>query len=72
MLEVQALWSSRCGTVGSVASLQHQDDAGLIPGPAQWVKGSGIATAAVWITALAQIQCLAQEVPHTVVQSLKK
>ena len=29
--------SSCCGTTGSVVSLQRQE-AGLIPGPAQWVK----------------------------------
>ena len=29
--------------MGSVASLQHWDS-GSIPGPAQWVKGSGIGT----------------------------
>ena len=33
-------YGSSChGTMGSVASLQHQD-VGLIPSPAQWVKGS--------------------------------
>ena len=36
--------------MGSVVSLQHQD-AGLIPSPAQWVKGSGVTTAAVAIVA---------------------
>ena len=36
-------WSSYCGAMGLVSSLQHQD-AGSIPGPAQWVKGSGVAT----------------------------
>ena len=39
-------WSSRCGAVGSEASLKHQD-AGLTPGLAQWVKGFGVAAAAV-------------------------
>ena len=28
-------WSSHCGAMGSVASL-HCQDAGWIPGPAQW------------------------------------
>ena len=37
---------------------------GLIPSPAQQVKGSGIAAAAVQVTAAAQIQSLAQELPH--------
>ena len=32
-------------------SLQHQD-AGLIPGPVQWVKGFGVAG---WVTTIAQI-----------------
>ena len=36
---------------GSAVSLQCQD-AGLIPGPTQWVKGCGIV---VWVTTVAQI-----------------
>ena len=40
------LGSSCCGTTGLAVSLQHQD-AGSIPSPAQWVKGSIIVTAAV-------------------------
>ena len=35
-------------------SLQHQD-AGLVPDPAQWVKGSGVAAAIAWVTVVAQI-----------------
>ena len=35
-----SLW---CNRIGSVSAGQ---DAGLIPGPAQWVKGSGVPTAA--------------------------
>ena len=35
---------------------------GLISGLAQWVKGSGVATAMAQVTALAQIQPLAQNV----------
>ena len=34
-------WSSCCGATGLAATLQHQD-AGSIPGRAQWVQGSGI------------------------------
>lgn len=37
--------TSRCGTMGAAVSLQLQD-AGLIPGLAQWVKGSRITTPA--------------------------
>ena len=32
----------------------------------QWVKGSGIAAAAAQVTVAAQIQSLAQELPHAV------
>ena len=45
---------------------------GLIPGPAQWVKGSGIAAAAGWITAVAQIQSLAWEFPYATGEAIKK
>ena len=38
--------SSHCGVKGSPVSLQHQDS-GLIPGLAGWVKGSGVAEAAI-------------------------
>ena len=37
-------WNSHCGTMGSAASLWRQDTGG-IPGPAQWIKGSDVATA---------------------------
>ena len=37
---------SHCGTMGSAASLQHQDT-GLILTLVQWIKGSGVATVAV-------------------------
>ena len=50
------LWGIFCGTMGLVASLQHQDS-GLIPGLAQWIKGfSFVASAptAAWIWSLAQ------------------
>ena len=44
--KTQKQWrSSHCGASGLEASLQQQD-AGLIPGLAQWVEGSGIAEAA--------------------------
>ena len=35
------------------------EGAGLIPELVQWVKGSGVATASVYVTAVAQIQSLA-------------
>ena len=40
--------------MGSVVSLQHQN-AGFIFSLAQWVKGSGIAAAAVKVAIVAQI-----------------
>ena len=39
---------------------------GLSPGLAQWVKGSGVATA------VARIQSLAQELPYAVSVAIKK
>ena len=39
-------WSSCCGAMALVESLQPQE-AGSIPGLAQWVKGSGAATVMV-------------------------
>ena len=45
---------SHSDTTRLAASLQCQD-AGSILGLAQWVKGSGIATAVVYVTTAAQI-----------------
>ena len=36
-------WSSCCDTTGSAVSLQHEGT-GLIPGQAQWVKGSSVSS----------------------------
>ena len=41
--------SSHCGAMESAEDQQCQD-AGLIPSPAQWVKGSGVAADAVQVT----------------------
>ena len=46
--QMNGLWNSCCGITGWVTSLKYQD-AGFIPAPAQWVKGSGIAIAEAWI-----------------------
>ena len=35
-----------------------------IPDLARWVKGSGVAAAAVWFTAVAQIPSLVGELPY--------
>ena len=45
-------------------SLQRQDT-GSIPGPAEWVKGSGIATVVAQPTAAAQIRSLEVHMPET-------
>ena len=47
---------------------------GLIQRPLQWVKGAGVATAVVEVTAEAHIQSLAQKLPYamSVVQKRKK
>ena len=44
--------SSHSGTVGYESVCSGWDpcgDEGLIPGPAQWIKVSGVAAAVVWI-----------------------
>ena len=45
---------------------------GSIPGPVKWVKGSGVAEAVAEVTAVAQIQSLAQELPYAVGMTIKK
>ena len=44
---------------------------GSIPGSAQWVKGSGIVTAAPQVVAVAQIQSLARELPYAAGVAIK-
>ena len=41
------------------------------PQPGQWVKGSSIATAVGWVTAVARIQSLAQELPYAAGVAIK-
>lgn len=40
--------SALCGATGSAVSLQCQF-VQSVPSPAQWVNGSGVATAAAWV-----------------------
>ena len=50
-------------------------DVSLTPGSVQWVKGSGITgitTAMAWVTAQAQIQSLARELPYAMGVAIKK
>jgi len=42
------------------------------PGLEQWVKGSGVATAAAWVAAGTWIQSLAWELPYALDAALKK
>lgn len=56
--KINKSWSSHCGATGQAASLQHKD-AGLIPSPAQWIKGSGVDAAVGQIATAAQICSLA-------------
>ena len=49
-----------CGGVGSISSLM------------QWVKGSSVATAAVEVTAVDQIQSMTQELQYAMGTSIKR
>ena len=42
-----------------------------VPGPEQWVKGSGIAAAAVYVTTASWIQSLAWELPYATGVAIK-
>ena len=72
------LWkSSPCGSAERNPSSIHED-VGLIPGPAQWVKGSGIAMSLgiglwlrLWPAGGAQIPPLAWELPYATGVALK-
>ena len=44
----------------------------MIPSPAQWVRGSSIATAVAYVTAAAWIRSLAWELPYTMAVTIKK
>ena len=44
----------------------------MIPGSAQWVKGSSIAAAAAQVSAVPQIKFLAQKLPYAVGVAIKK
>ena len=68
-----------CGTLGTPIVAQQVEnqtsihkDADQIPGPAQWLKGSGIAVAVVWLAATAQIRPLAWELPYAVGEALQR
>ena len=52
-------------------SLGHCGGMVSIPGPGQWVKGSGVATAAAQVSAAAQIQSLAWELQYAIDTAIK-
>ena len=58
---------SRCGTVGEESDCRSSGccrGVGLIPSPAQWVKGSRVTIAAAQVAAVARIQSLPWELPY--------
>ena len=54
------------------SSSGHCRGGGLIACLARWVEGSEVATAEVQVSAVAQIQSLARELPKSVGAALKK
>ena len=42
-----------------------------VPSPAQWIKESGIAAAALWATAAVRIQALAWKFPYVMGTAIK-
>ena len=75
MIKFFLFCSSCCGTVGLESNCcrsAHCSSTGLIPSPAHWVKGSGVATAAAQIAAAAQIQSLAWELSYAMGVAIKK
>ena len=54
------------------SGLSHCGGAVSVTGPAQWVKGSGVASASAQVTAVAWIHPLAQEHPYAMGVAIKK
>lgn len=57
--------AQRFKNLAAVAQLAMEAP-GLIPSPARWIKGSGVATAAAWI------QPLTQEIPYAMGVAMEK
>ena len=51
--------------------MNHWGGVGSIPGPAQWVKGSGIAATASWVATVVHTQSPAEQLPYAVGPALK-
>ena len=64
------LWHRGLRGLLHVAQVRYRGT-GSIPGPAQWVKGFGVAAAPVRITAVAQSQSLAWELPYATGAAIK-
>lgn len=64
------LWHKGLRGLLQVAQVRYRGT-GSIPGPAQWVKGFGVAAAPVRITAVAQSQSLAWELPYATGAAIK-
>ena len=64
--EKEAPAAGQWGENSTTAARAAEGGAGLIPGPAQWVKGSGVAAA------LARIQPLARDLPRAAGVATKK
>ena len=59
------------GLVSDCSSLGHCRGASSIPGPVQWIKGSGIDTAMAEVASVVWVQSLAQELPYAVSIAIK-
>ena len=59
------------GVPSGLSTLGHWGGVGLILYPAQWVKGSWVATRAAYVTVVARIQSLAQELSYAAGATIK-
>ena len=59
------------GQESNCSNLGHCRGAGSIPGPAQWVKGSNIATVAARVAAVARIHSLSWELLYSMGAAIK-
>ena len=74
-LSTKGKGSSCCGAVGQGSDCSGSDGCrgwGSIAGPAQWMEGCADAAAVAQVTAAAQIQSLAWELPHAMGADIKK
>lgn len=55
-----------------LAASQQCQGSDSVHGPTQWVKGSGIVTAAAWVTAMARVQSLAYKLLRVPLKQINK